>query len=148
MCICFLKGHLCTREGYLTFSSTIYSRMKNYFTIFYFCRSMGPFMESSQQARSIIYVHTLLRNLCYCVFIHGRAYLDIVELVPLYVVVVIVTVALDCGAVVIRYVPQLMSLVPGVQRKCCFFVARTYFLFQLFQIFYCFNCGVQFFCGY
>ncbi len=78
-------------------------------------------MESSQQARSIIYVHTLLRNLCYCIFMHGRAYLDIVELVPLYVVVVIIAVALDSGAVVVRYVPQLMSLVPGAHRKCwCF----------------------------
>jgi hypothetical protein len=49
---------------------------------------------------------------------HGRAYLDIVKLVPLNVVVVIVAVALDSGAVVIRYVPQLMGLVPGAHRKC------------------------------
>ena len=53
-------------------------------------------------------------------------YLDIVELVPLNVVVVIVTVALDCGAVVVRYVPQLMGLVPGTHRnRWCFSCSRT-----------------------
>jgi hypothetical protein len=45
MCICFLKGHLCTREGYFTFYPNIYSR--------------SAFIESCQQAKSI-YVYNLI----------------------------------------------------------------------------------------
>ena len=42
----------------------------------------------------------------------NKAYLYVIKLVPLNVIIVIVTVALDCGAVVIRNISQLMGLVP------------------------------------
>ena len=42
----------------------------------------------------------------------NKAYLYVIKLVPLNVIIVIVTVALDCGAVVIRNISQLRGLVP------------------------------------
>jgi hypothetical protein len=54
------------------------------------------------------------RIIAYCTRAGHSAHLDIVELIPLNLIVVIVAVALHGGAVVVRHVPQLVGLVPDV----------------------------------